>query len=66
MPMDSISMCSSTFYMCNMDEESSLRWLSWSIQLVILDQGGGFGEVLTWNLREEYVLSGRVASDIVH
>ena len=24
------------------------RWLSWSIQLVILDQGGGFGEVLTY------------------
>jgi hypothetical protein len=26
--MDSISMCSNTFYMSNMDVGSSLRWLS--------------------------------------
>ncbi len=31
MPMDSISMCSNTFYMSNMDMGSSLRWLSASM-----------------------------------
>ncbi len=28
MPMDSISMCSITFYVSNMDVGNSLRWLS--------------------------------------
>jgi hypothetical protein len=28
MPMDSISMCSNTLYMSNVDVGSSLRWLS--------------------------------------
>jgi hypothetical protein len=28
MPMDSISMCSDTFYVFNMDVGSCLRWLS--------------------------------------
>ncbi len=28
MPLDSISMCSNNFYMCNVEAGSSLRWLS--------------------------------------
>jgi len=32
MPMDSIAMCSNTFYMSNIDAGSSLRWLSASMK----------------------------------
>jgi hypothetical protein len=33
MPMDSISMCSNTLYMYDVDVESSLRWLSVSTMM---------------------------------